>query len=209
MIRLLRLPSLLASASVLSAQVPPPGPPGLPRVPPSAVAVIPADEARVELARVLAYSKNYDESLREYALALAARPDDAALRAERGQVLGWAGRREEAVAELSAVPVAALPAPAAVLLADLILGERKFAEAINLYRRALVLAPDDLPTRFKLARALAWQQRYAESFAEFDRLLAAAPDDVQVRRHRAQVLGWAGRHEEAAAEWKRTLPAAP
>lgn len=203
------VPLLAGIASLARADVPPPGPPSLPRVPASAVATIPDDEARVELARVLAYSKNYDESLAQYRRALSARPDDVALKAEYGQVLGWSGRREESVAALSALPADSLPPPAAVLLADFILGEKRFAEATGLYRRALAVAPEDMPTRFKLARVLSWQKRYDECFAEFGVLLAAAPDDVQIRRHYAQVLGWAGRNEESVAEWRRTLPAAP
>ena len=201
-----RLLSILCLASVASAQVPPPAPPASPKIPTEAVAAISDAEARLELARVLSYSKNYDEALAEYRKVLAARPGDTALRAEYGQVLGWAGRRQEAVAALSALPAEALPPAAAVLLADLRLGEEKFAEATELYRRALAAEPDDLPTRFKLARVLSFQKRHDEALAEFDRILSAAPDDVQVRRHRAQVLGWAGRHAEAAAEWRRTLP---
>jgi tetratricopeptide (TPR) repeat protein len=197
----LLLASLAAAGLAIAApNPPPPGPPTLPKVPTSSVAAISDDEARVELARVLSWQKNYDESLAQY------RKADAALRAEYGQVLGWAGRREEAVASLSSVPADSLSPAAAVLLADLTLGDNKFAEAAKLYRQALVAAPDDLPTRFKLARVLSWQKRYDEALAEFDLLLEAAPEDVQVRRHRAQVLGWAGRVEESAAEWRRTLP---
>ena len=202
------LPLTLAAAGLAFAapNPPPPGPPTLPKVPTSSVAAISDDEARVELARVLSWQKRYDESLAEYRKALESRPADAALRAEYGQVLGWAGKREEAVATLSSVPVASLSPSAAVLLADLTLGDNKFAEATELYRHALASAPDDQPTRFKLARVLSWQKRYDESLAEFDLILKAAPADVQVRRHRAQVLGWDGRVEESAAEWRRTLP---
>jgi tetratricopeptide (TPR) repeat protein len=204
--RLLLVPLAAAGLAIAAPNPPPPGPPTLPKVPTTSVAAISDDEARVELARVLSWQKNYDESLAQYRKVLAVRPADAALRAEYGQVLGWAGRREEAVAALSAVPVESLSPAAAVLLADLTLGDNKFAEATKLYRHALVAAPDDLPTRFKLARVLSWQKRYDEALLEFDLLLKTAPADVQVRRHRAQVLGWAGRVEESAAEWRRTLP---
>ena len=207
-LRLLLLVSL-ALVSLVRANPPPPSAPTLPQVPASAIASIPEDEARVELARVLSWQQRYDESLAEYKKALAVRPADAALRAEYGQVLGWSGRRADAVATLSALPAEALSPAAAVLLADLILGDNKFAEATALYRRVLVVAPDDQPTRFKLARVLSWQKHYDESLAEFDILLAAAPGEIQIRRHRAQVLGWAGRVEEATAEWLRTLPATP
>ena len=203
----LLLASLAAAGLALAApNPPPPGPPTLPKVPTSSVATIPDDDARVELARVLSWQKHYDEALAQYRKVLDARPGDAALRAEYGQVLGWAGRNEEAVAALSAVPVDSLSPSAAVLLADLTLGDDKLSEATELYRRALAGAPDDHPTRFKLARVLSRQKHYDDALAQFDLILKAAPDDVQVRRHRAQVLGWAGRVEESAAEWRRTLP---
>ena len=201
--------SLLAVAA-LRANPPPPAPPGPPPVPAAlALPAIPDDEARLELARVLVYGKRYDEALVEYRLVLAVRPDDLALKAEYGQILGWAGRGPEAAAALSALPADRLPPGAALILADLLLGEKKYAEAEALYRRVLAAAPADHATRFKLARVLSWQKHYDAALAELDLILETAPDDIQVRRHRAQILGWAGRQADAVAEWRKTLPVAP
>lgn len=188
----------------LGAAVPPP--PTAPEVPVAVLEVISEEQARLELARVLAYAQRYDDSLAEYARVVERRAEDPALRAEYGQVLGWAGRPAEAKAVLAAVPEESLPAVAAVFLADLWLGDERFADAARLYRRVLAERPADHATRFKLARVLSWQEDYAGSLTEFKRLLDALPEDVQVRRHYAQVLGYAGLVDEAIAEWRRTLP---
>lgn len=191
--------------------VPPPEPPTDARlpIPAAALEVIPEWQARVELARVLAYARRYDEALAEYQIALQARPDLPELRVEYGQVLGWAGRTEAAISTLGGMPSSDLTPAAAVLLADLLLGNREFDRSAHLYQLALAQQPDDHATRFKLARVLAWEKRYDESLAEYRRLLAALPADVQLQRHYAQTLGWAGKLEEAITAWRQTLPADP
>lgn len=201
-------PALLACllAATAACAAPPAVPPPAFTIPSAAQETIPDLEARLELARVLAYAHRYDESLVEYERVLAAQPDRVALKIEYGQVLGWAGRPDDAIRVLGAVDRAALPSAAAVLLADLLLGRKEFAVASELYRQVLAAAPDDGATRFKLARVLAWQKRYDEAFAEYQALLTAAPGDAQVRRHYAQTLGWAGRFDEAIAAWRQTLP---
>jgi thioredoxin-like negative regulator of GroEL len=189
----------------LTAAVPPPD--KAPEVPVAVLEVIGEDQARLELARVLAYAQRYDESLTEYRWLVARRGEEAALRAEYGQVLGWAGRPAEAKTVLAAVTEEDLPPAAAIFLADLWLGDERFADSTRLYRQALAARPEDHATRFKLARVLSWQEDYAGALAEFRCLLEALPGEVQVRRHYAQVLGYAGFLDEAVEQWRRTLPA--
>ncbi len=198
------LACLLAATAVCAA--PPAVPPPAFSVPSAAQETIPDSEARLELARVLAYAHRHDEALTEYQRVLAAQPGRVELMIEYGQVLGWAGRSEDAIRVLGEVDRAALPPAAAVLLADLLLGRKDFAVASEIFRQVLAATPDDGATRFKLARALAWQKRYDEALAEYRTLLTAAPGDAQVRRHYAQTLGWAGRFDEAIAAWRQTLP---
>lgn len=199
--------ALLACLLAAAAQAAPPAVP-LPAftVPSAAQETIPDWQARVELARVLSHAQRFEESIVEYERVLTGRPDDSDIRIEYGQVLGWAGRIDDAIRVLGEIDRAALTPAAAVLLADLLLGRREFEAATELYRHALVAAPGDGAIRFKLARVLSWRKRYGESLAEYRALLAAAPADTQVRRHYAQTLGWAGHVPEAIAEWRQTLP---
>lgn len=201
-------PALLASllAAVAAQAAPPTVPFPAFSVPSAAQETIPDWQARVELARVLSHAHRFEESLAEYERVLAERPGDTELKIEYGQVLGWAGRADDAIRVLGGFDRGTLTPAAAVLLADLLLGRREFEPATELYRRALVATPGDGATRFKLARVLSWQKRYGESLAEYRALLAAAPADAQVRRHYAQTLGWAGHLQEAIAEWRQTLP---
>lgn len=163
-------------------------------------------QARWDLARALSYLKRYDESLAEYRKILAERPDDAAIRQDYGQVLLWAGRAEEAAAELARVPASQLTPTAALALADTLVARRQYGEAEAIYRKQLEREPGDQLTRLKLAEILSWTKRYDESLARYREILAALPDDEQVRRRYALVLLWAGRADEAAAELRRTLP---
>jgi len=185
---------------------PAPAPPGnAARIVPLAE-TIPDWQARWELARALSYLKRYDESLAEYRRVLAARPDDLLVRQDYGQVLLWAGRTDEAHAELSRIPADQLGPEAALALADTLVARQDFAGAEAIYRRELQREPGNQITRFKLAEILSWNRRYDDSLALYREILAVLPDDLQVRRRYALVLLWAGRAAESAAELRRTLP---
>jgi tetratricopeptide (TPR) repeat protein len=60
-------------------------------------------DARLQLARVLSWSKRLDESVSEYDALLARWPDDLEARLGRAEVLSWAGRNAEAAAAFAAV----------------------------------------------------------------------------------------------------------
>lgn len=167
---------------------------------------IPDWRARWELAQALSYLKRYDESLAEFRKVLAERPGDVAVRQDYGQVLLWAGRVDEAYAELNAVPREQLKPEAAVALADTLVARKDYPGAERIFMAQLQRAPDDQLTRLKLAEILSWTKRYDESLALYREILTARPDDIQVRRRYALVLLWSGRSDEAAGELRRTLP---
>jgi len=167
---------------------------------------IPEWQARWELARLLSYEKRYEESLKEYRLVLAQKPDLQEAKLEMAKVLSWAGRGAEALPILKSAPLEALDDPARLTLADLLISQKQYRPAEEILVGHLSRHPDDQAARLKLAELLSWDKRYDASLAEFRRILADRPDDIQVRRKYAFVLIWDGQREQAAAELRKTLP---
>jgi len=104
-----------------------------------------ADDAAVRqrLARVLAWSRRYDESIAEYDRLLAAAPPVEGAAVERAEVLSWAGRLAEARAAFEAI-LAAEPANARAArgLARSLRWAGQDARADRAYERALSLEDD-------------------------------------------------------------------
>lgn len=166
---------------------------------------IPAWRARWELARLLSYTKRYDESLQQYRKLLAEKPGLSQARAEMAKVLYWAGRKTEALKELEQLPGGQGSPETTLLKADLMAADKRYSEAVELYRKYLKDKPDDLGARFRLAQVLSWSGQYPPALKEYETILSQKPDDMQVRRHYAFVLSWAGQFEKAAKELKKTL----
>lgn len=166
---------------------------------------IPAWRARWELARLLSYTKRYVESLQQYRKLLAEKPDLSEARAEMAKVLYWSGHKAEALKALEALSNGQITSEAKLLKADLLAGDKKYKEAIKLYREYLKVKPGDLEARFRLAQVLSWDKQYPPALKEFEAILSQKPEDMQVRRHYAFVLSWDGQFEKAAEELKRTL----
>jgi thioredoxin-like negative regulator of GroEL len=163
-------------------------------------------QARLELARVLSYDKQYDESVLQYKKVLTERPENKEARKEMASVLIWKGDREGAVAVLRDIPESSLDSELKLLLADMAISRKEYDRAKKMLQEVLVQRPDDLSVRLKLANVLSWQKNYDESLTEFKTILKKRPDDMQLRRRYAFVLMWAGKRSEAAAELKKTLP---
>ena len=166
---------------------------------------IPDWQARWELARALSYTRQFDESIREYQTLLRERPQLATARTELAETLYGAGQPDAALRELLLVPEAALPEKSRLLLADLYAANQDYDTAEIIFRRHLAAHPADTGTRVKLADVLSWNDQYDEALGEYETLLKQKPDDIQIRRKYANVLMWAGRNQEAAAEFKKTL----
>ncbi|NCC24968.1 MAG: tetratricopeptide repeat protein [Deltaproteobacteria bacterium] len=167
---------------------------------------IPDWQAWLELARLQSYVGQYDDSLASYAMVIREKPDFILARLERAKVMTWAGRQDEAWAELAAIPDENLDPEARIIMADILAARQDYAQAANIYTRQLQARPDDHALRLKLAEVLSWDGRYQESLDEYEVLLREFPDDVQLRRKYAFVLSWAGRQEDAIRELRETLP---
>ncbi|RPI64737.1 MAG: tetratricopeptide repeat protein [Planctomycetaceae bacterium] len=167
---------------------------------------IPDWQVRWELARVLGYSKKYDEAIRQYNKLLADKPDLLDAKVELAAVLFWSQRKDEALAMVEGINPSKLKPASQAQLAELYAVKQDYSAAEAIYRDLLRTSPDDLKLRLKLAQILSWSKQYDKSIEQYGIVLKAKPDDIQVRRQYAMVLIWAGRNAEGAIELEKTLP---
>ena len=81
--------------------------------------------------------------------------------------------------------------------------ERRFDDAIVLFRRYVEREPRDLDGRLALGRTLAWSGRYAAALAVYDSVLASHATNREAMLARAQTLAWSGRLVEAEGIYVR------
>lgn len=169
---------------------------------------IPNWKARWELARVLRYSRRFDESEKEYKALLKEKPDLLPAKVELALVLFSMEKKDEAYALAETVSADDADAQTRLSLCDLYSSRKEYGRAEAICRAMLKDDPEDQAARLKLAQVLSWAKKYDESLAEYRLLLAKRPDDVQLRRRFAYVLIWAGKNDEGAEELKKTLESA-
>ena len=95
------------------------------------------------------------------------------------------------------------------MMAELAARIGRYADAENLLRRALELAPAFAPARTNLATILYRQNRPAEALAELDRLPTGEEDGAGPQNLRAAALGRIGSYEEAIALYEQVLARLP
>lgn len=129
-------------------------------------------EARIGLARALAFADSLPAAIAAYDTLLARFPQDVDGRLGRGRAVGWAGRYAEAEADLLWV-VRTVPTygDAWSALGDLYLWTARTAEAVESYSRWAVLDPAS-PAPL-LARAKAWRAARRFPLARKDLLVAS------------------------------------
>lgn len=191
------------------------------------LAVDPArTDARLQLARVLSFSRKYEESVAEYGLVLKAMPEHTSARWERARILSWMRRFDESIAEYGQViseAEAALRAGAAKPPISLPTARLEYARVLSWARRydeALVQLnlllpegqqpqPNDVDALVEKARIMAWQRRYNDALSTYDRALALDPTDFDARLGKAQVLYWSGRSGQAGDQLRPLLQEQP
>ncbi|MGD8376503.1 MAG: tetratricopeptide repeat protein [Acidobacteriota bacterium] len=169
-----------------------------------------ASDADLRSAREAKAQGRFTDAAAAYRLALASRPEDAAIRGELAQVLAWDGRFAEAIEEYRAA-LALEPGDAALLLglARTYSWDGQYAAAQDLYAAYLEDHPDDGAVRFEAVRARSWAGEYEEAIAAYREMLEARPEDAAVRLELAKVLSWDRRYSESVEEYRRLLDAAP
>ncbi|MBZ5654902.1 MAG: tetratricopeptide repeat protein [Acidobacteriia bacterium] len=107
---------------------------------------------------------------------LADAPDDMEARAWRGRLFGWTGRWHEAETEYYLV-LDKFPNDEDVLvgLADVLLWQQKYSEALVVLETARNAAPQNSEILVRRARVLSLLQRTAEARAQFQTVLAHDP----------------------------------
>jgi len=95
------------------------------------------------------------------------------------------------------------------MMAELAARVGRFADAENLLRRALELAPAFGPARANLATILYKQNRPAEAIAELDRLETGGEAEATHQNLKAAALGRIGGYDEAIAIYEAVLERIP
>jgi tetratricopeptide (TPR) repeat protein len=141
-------------------------------------------EARLQIARVLSWSREYEASVEAYDSLLRQAPEHQHARHEKARVLSWSQRFDESLAEY----------------------ERLVAELEAQHREG---APDLREVRMEQARVYSWARRYDESLAVLEKLLPPEHEptvaDKEALLTRARVLSWTRRYDEALTAYDVTL----
>ena len=166
---------------------------------------VPEWQVRLELARVLSYDQQYDDSIKQYRKVLREQPGLTAIQLEMARVFYWSGNPSEAFDLLKAFDADDLDEEEKRMLGDLLIARGDFDPALAIFGELLAANPDDDPLRFKIAEALSWGEQYDEALREYERLLERHSEDVFLRRRYAEVLHWSGNHTEAARQLRMTL----
>jgi len=169
------------------------------------LALDPANQpARLQLARVLSWSKQYDESGAEYEALLKAKPEALEYRAERARVLSWGKNYEQSLAEYREL-LQALEAGAdhtlnlgaeGIEYVRVLSWARKYQESLA-YADTL-LARNDLEQKQRgellltKARVLAWSRKYPDSISMYELAEKNGADAREVRLGIGQTLYWSG-----------------
>jgi len=145
---------------------------------------------------------------------------DRALEVEPGSAFALAGREEamrggEKPAERPPAPVPALPEGArlqawkAHAWAKALAADRRHEEALEHYRRAVVLVPDWVTGAHDLAMALEAAGEWDTALAAYRRVLDLDPERVEAAAHIGETLRKAERLDEALEAYERALAMDP
>ena len=161
-------------------------------------------DARRGLADVLFWSGHGSEALPYYEQVFAATHDpEVAKRMEAIQA------EPSASAQSNAIEAKAnqLPAPTAESLVQgrRFEAEKRYAEAIVLYRQYLNERPQDDEVRTALAKLLAWEGKHDEAIALYREVLDRHPADHETRVALARTLSWQKQFDEAQAIYDELL----
>lgn len=161
-------------------------------------------EIRRKLASVYVWQKDFPKAEALYRELIARDPQDVKQKVLFAEVLVRLGKTPEAKRILGTV-LEADPGnvDAKVLLADVCAEQKKFGEAVTLYREVLAVK-NDRGVKAKMGDVLSWERKYSEALKVYDELLGEK-DEKAIRLQKARVLGWARKYREAEREYEKIL----
>lgn len=93
--------------------------------------------ARLEYARLLSYSKKYAESETEYRKLLKEKPHSILVKIELAKIYSYQNKSKELEIIIKSIPKEEFSSEAELLLADMYVAKKEFAEAEKLYLKNL------------------------------------------------------------------------
>lgn len=166
--------------------------------------------AHVQLGEMFFALKRSDEAIACFEAAIAVDEANRGAWLGLGRALALAGRAGESLDRLVEVADAHpdrfdLQRCAGELLAD----EKRYADSIPFFARAMELKADDQETRVRYATVLYFADRFAESLDLYRRSADADPADVYARNQVGNALFKLGRSQEAVEEFAIALKVQP
>jgi tetratricopeptide (TPR) repeat protein len=167
-------------------------------------------DARIERARVIAWSGDPARAAEELDPVIAERPTYVAALKARAQFLSWAGEYTDAVAtydriiEITPGDIEARRDQARVLSWG-----RQYDEAAAIYGDLLAVDPSDMDALLGLGRLLSWSNRLDSAEVVFEAILARDPANMEALRGHARTAAWRGRLLRAETRWRYALAQVP
>ena len=90
-------------------------------------------------------------------------------------------------------------------LAEVLIAQEKYPEAITLLRQFVAAHPKDLGAKEHLADVLSWAKQYNESIALYREIIPLDPENTEVILKTAETLRYAQRDQEAVYFYKMYL----
>lgn len=140
-------------------------------------------------AYVLLWQQKFDDAEKAFAQANKRRRPDAEVRQAMVAIAKWRADEPERQRQAK-LDVYLRPAGEAVTRGD-------FTSAIDLFRKALTLEPDNVDIRFRLAEACLWNGRWNDAISIFTALHGEHPDDANFVRELGHAYTGARQLDEA------------
>jgi len=159
--------------------------------------------AHLQLGRLLARQKRYDEARQSLLEALRRRPDLSDAYLELGQISASQGKLEQALADFDAA-LRQRPESVGVYLrrADVLMALKRRDAAIQSLRDAILLQPSAWEARYLLGVELATDGKTAEAQAELAEVVRLRPEHVLARLNLGNLLARQGRFDDALAQFR-------